>query len=285
MPNAKAIQIASEQLLKALPQASADELAYWVRYHNEAYFKRAAPEISDEAFDKLVETLRMVKPDAEVLEEMGEGSSDATLTHREPMLSLDKCYDHETFLKWRAKVAGPIVGMPKIDGVACAVHYDEQGRFVQALTRGDGKVGEDITENVRRIVDVQKAIDGSFKTKLEVRGEVYMRISRFKAQFQEEFANPRNLAAGALKQKDAAKSEAYGLSFFPYDIRGTTLESEREKFAFLERSGFKLAPIAILEEGEDYQRVVNQLATERDRIDFEIDCVVFRADRISEQRR
>jgi DNA ligase (NAD+) len=282
MPNLSPVQAQSEKLIKDLPQFSADELEYWVRHHNEAYFAKAAPEISDEAFDKLVETLRMVKPDAAVLEELGERPAEKSLVHKESMLSLDKCYDDETFQKWREKVVGPLVAMPKIDGVACSLHYDAKGHLALGLTRGDGRSGEDITQNVRRIRDIKGQVDPSVAKDFEVRGEVYMRISRFKETYEAEFANPRNLAAGALKQKEASKSEAYQLSFFPYDIRGTRLESEREKFDLLTRLGFNVPPLVF---DGDFKAVVKDLFDKRDKIDFEIDGVVFRVDSIAEQAR
>lgn len=282
MPNPGSIQATSAKLLKDLPQLSADELEYWVRHHNEAYFEKSAPEISDEAFDKLVETLRMVKPDAAVLEELGEKPAAKSLVHKEPMLSLDKCYDDETFQRWREKIVGSIVAMPKIDGVACSLHYDERGHLALGLTRGDGRSGEDITANVRLIKDIKDKVDPHLARNVEIRGEVYLRISRFKEKYEAEFANPRNLAAGALKQKEASKSQAYGLSFFPYDIRGTKLESERKKFELLSKLGFNAPPLAF---DADYKAVVKDFFDKRDQIDFEIDGVVFRADSIAEQNR
>lgn len=254
-----------------------------MRHHNDAYFKKGEPEITDAAFDKLVETLRMVKADSTVLEELGEKPAEKSLVHKEPMLSLDKCYDDQSFLKWREKITGSLVAMPKIDGVACSLHYDEKGNLRQGLTRGDGRSGEDITENVKRIRDIQtqlksELVDGT----LEIRGEVYMRISRFKAAYAEEFANPRNLAAGALKQKEAKKSEAYQLSFFPYDIRGTKLATERAKFHLLDQLGFQVPPVRF---DEDFKTTVRDFFTTRDSLDFEIDGVVFRADSIAEQAR
>ena len=113
MQTASKISDNSKKLLKELPQLSADELEYWVNYHNDAYFIKNAPEISDEVFDKLVETLRMVKPDAEVLSQIGSDiqlprKSEGAVRHASPMLSLDKCYDDQTFSKWEEKISGEI---------------------------------------------------------------------------------------------------------------------------------------------------------------------------------
>lgn len=297
MPNRESFRIASEKLIKDLPHLSADELEYWVRHHNDAYFLHNAPQITDEAFDKLVETLRMVKPDATVLQELGErvelSSESRSLRHREPMLSLEKCYDDETFQKWRDKISGSIVAMPKIDGVACAIHYDSKGELVLGLTRGDGSSGEDITQNIRRIHDIKTQLENILVQAalepengvLEIRGEVYMAISRFKEKYENDFANPRNLAAGALKQKDPEKSAAYGLSFFPYDVRGGKFATEAEKFSFLQKCGFKLSPLNFLKEDEKIKPIVQKYLEDRDTLDFEIDGVVARADLVREQVR
>ncbi len=284
MSDSIAIKARSEKLLQDLPQLSADELEFLVRHHNEAYFEKGEPEISDAAYDRLVETLRMVKPDSVVLEELGERpKAEKSLFHKEPMLSLDKCYDDQTFVKWREKISGPVVAMPKIDGVACSLHYDARGDLALGLTRGDGRSGEDITQNVRQIQDIKRKVDPALaKGELEVRGEVYMRISRFKAKYAEEFANPRNLAAGALKQKEASKSAAYQLSFFPYDVRGTNLPTERAKFDLLAKLGFNTPPLSF---DDDFKSIVRDFTEKRDSLDFEIDGVVFRADSMAEQAR
>ncbi len=283
----------STELLAQLSHMDADQLEQLVRHHNVAYFAQNAPEITDEAFDKLVEALRVARPESPVLDEIGvdiaEGGAanfDAVV-HKRPMLSLDKCYDDATFLKWREKIRGPVIAMAKIDGVACSIHYDAHGHLVLSATRGDGKQGENVTANVSRITDVPTQIakhvlgeDG-----LEVRGEVHMKLSRFKKHYASQFANPRNLAAGALKQKEMEKSAAYGLSFFPYDIRGAALASEQEKFGLLKELGFSPPHIVVCNDDKDVIEAVRTFAKERETLDYEIDGVVFRADRISEQER
>src|SRR5690606_23277594 len=151
-------------------------------------------------------------------------------------------------------------------------------------TRGSGTEGEDITANVLRIPDVPGTIkvDGGGVT-VEVRGEIYMRLSDF-ARYKGDYANPRNLTAGSIKQKDPAKSRAEHLSFFPYDIIGPELESEQEKFALLARVGFKAEGFEFCA-AADLQACYERFARARPGLDYEIDGVVYRACKVSEHRR
>lgn len=284
----------SDTILAKLPHLSVSELEELVRYHNDAYFQRNAPEISDELFDKLVETLRRKSPDSLMLQQVGSDLlSQASVLHPRPMLSLDKCYDDETLKKWFDKIKGDAIVMPKIDGVACSLHYNRQGHLVLGATRGDGLKGENITANVMRIADVPKTLPvhtiENIITKgentLEVRGEVHMKLSRFKKLYAESFANPRNLAAGALKQKEAAKSEAYGLSFFPYDVRGTTLATEEEKFGLLKTCGFILPELSKVSTAQEVVDAYHHLAKRRESLDYEVDGIVVRTNLVSEQVR
>lgn len=270
-----------KNLLDELPNLGAEQLELLVRHHNKAYFELNAPEITDEEFDKLVGALRLSKPDSVVLDELG---STGTIRHSRPMLSLDKCYDDDAFFKWREKIQGSLIAMPKIDGVACSIHYNERGQLFLAATRGDGQQGEDITDNVKQIASIPKQIS-SQGHRVEVRGEVYMTLSRFTQHYQDQFVNPRNLAAGALKQKDAKKSAAYALSFFPYDLIGTPLSTEEQKFVKLEELGFLPPPIEVLVDEDACKLAYAHYAMMRPNLDYDIDGVVFRANQTSEQGR
>ncbi len=258
------------------------ELEAEVRRHNELYFREHAPEISDEAFDALVEELRRRKPDAAVLTELVSDlrAEGVKVRHETPMLSLDKAYEEKAVADWAAKFDGDLVVSPKVDGVACSLRYGADGELVQAATRGDGVEGEEITSNVRFIRSIPKQIGQGH---LEVRGEVYMPLSVF-ARYEGQFANPRNLAAGAIKQKDARKTGAYELSFFAYDLMGAEVATEAEKYAFLEREGFAVVEWRGVSKAE-IQLSYEAIQEKRDAYDFETDGVVFKADRIAEQRR
>lgn len=279
------------------------ELEEQIRYHNHAYFVLNAPEISDAEFDRLVERLKALKPDSPVLSELVSDVTGKKVTHQRPMLSLDKCYNPEDFSNWFEKIHGSVIAMPKIDGVACSIRYDSKGQLILAATRGDGAEGEDITANVRRIKDVPRHCEEAKLTKqssksgslryarddesagFEIRGEIYMRLSRFKGHYQDNFSNPRNLAAGAIKQKNPDKSAAYELSFFAYDINGTNFETELEKFAYLKSLGFTPLPVNSAKTADACEQIYLDLLKKRSEFDYEIDGVVFRANQVSEQSR
>ncbi len=268
-----------------LATLSVPELEKLVEHHNRLYWDRNAPEISDEAYDRLVRRLRAVAPDSAVLEAMGPsstaGDTGASITHAHRMLSLDKCYTDEELAHWAESFEGNVVGSPKFDGVACSLHYNSHGDLTLAATRGDGVAGENITLTARQIHDVPKRIEARG---IEVRGEVFMRLSVFKRFKDQGFSNPRNLAAGAIKMKSAEKSAAYGLSFAAYDVLGTDHASESDKMDFLGQMGFP--PIERKVMARDAMKgFYAELAARRASLDYEIDGVVFRCDSVAEQRR
>ena len=243
----------SEALKKARERVV--QLREEIRHHNHLYYVEANPEISDRAYDELLEELAdlerqrpdLVTPDSPTQRVGGEPTEAfPTVDHRVPMLSIDNTYDREELAAWyerTAKAAGKsveagadeqhdtlfskgedlrLVVEPKIDGVAMSLRY-EDGRLVRGVTRGDGRRGDDITPNVRTI----RAIPLTLRTDdppavLEVRGEIYMPDAVFRdinekrlERGDEPFANPRNATAGTLKQKDPAKV-AEGLRFFAH---------------------------------------------------------------------
>jgi DNA ligase (NAD+) len=261
-----------------------------IRRHNRLYWDAHAPEISDYDYDALVQRLKALAPDSPVLAEMGPSAAaghaerlGAEFRHKERMLSLDKCYAPEDLAAWAATFEGEVVATPKFDGIACSLHYGERGRLLAAATRGDGEVGDDITANAVEIKDIPKAVPSDGRA-LEVRGEIYMRLSVFKRFQAEGKSNPRNLAAGAIKQKDANKSAAYGLSFAAYDLLGEELATQEQELERLVALGFPkvdrlvLAREAVLSGYEEFARL-------RPTFDYEIDGVVFKANRVAEQRR
>ncbi|WP_394850832.1 NAD-dependent DNA ligase LigA [Pendulispora brunnea] len=267
-------------------KAEIESLESAIRHHNHLYWDKAAPEISDVDYDKLVRRLKDLSPDSAVLSEMGP-SKDAprvlgeAFRHKEPMLSLDKCYEPAELEQWAASFEGRVVAMPKFDGIACALHY-EDGRLKVAATRGDGSVGDDITVNVLEIKDVPATIPT--KETVEVRGEIYMRLSVFAKFKAAGMANPRNLTAGAIKQKDKSKSAAYELSFAAYDLIGTRADSQVGELEELVRFGFAKVDYLVLERDhviEGFEKFTQW----RPNLDYEIDGVVYKVDAIKEQRR
>ncbi len=261
---------------------SVEELEREVRRHNELYFEKNAPEISDYEFDRLVELLRAKSPHSKALQELySDGmSSQGSVKHQVPMLSLDKCYDENALIDWAQKFEGDVLATPKIDGMAISLIYNPQGRLSRAATRGDGVEGELITANAMHVRSIPKNISSA---NLEVRGEIYMPLSEF-AKFKGEFMSPRNLAAGAIKQKDARKTRDYGLSFFAYDLIGSGAKSEEEKFKLLSSLGFQTVERRLTSK-KKMQEAYDYFLKRRGQFDFELDGVVFKANDVAEQKR
>ncbi len=255
-----------------------EERARWLRqaiaYHNERYHALDDPVISDADFDALVRELRaleeahpdLITPDSPT-QTVGAAATTqfAPVVHLVPMQSLDNAFTHEELEAWGRRIEriiGDVSGIGlacelKIDGVAMSLLYEE-GRLVRGATRGDGRVGEDLTGNVRTIEAIPDrlildALDGPAPRLLEVRGEVYMPLSSFEDlnRRQEEaglrrFANPRNAAAGSLRQKDSRVTASRDLSFFCYQVGeaegGPPFETHFQTLEFLRNAGFPVNP-------------------------------------------
>lgn len=264
------------------------ELEEAVSFHNKAYWVDNNAVIPDEEFDKLVEALRDKAPESEVLDAIGPaGAMDfgdvdgEKVSHDPPMLSLDKCYDEETLLKWFGKFDGEVVVSPKVDGVAGCIRYDENGKLVLGATRGNGVEGENITENVRRIIDLPEQInDGP----IEVRGEAYMPLDVFRSKFEGEYSSPRNLTAGALKQKDPEKTRNFEIHYFAYDAIGRDFESEKAKMEWLRSQGFNPVETRIVRV-DGLQDAYDEILEEREQLNFDTDGVVYKVNDLEEQRR
>ena len=268
-----------------LEHLTVDELAIAVRYHNWRYFSLSAPEISDYAFDRLTRRLAAAAPDHPALAELTpDAATGEKIFHDHPMLSLDKCYDEETLLKWAETFEGPAIETPKIDGVAASLRYDERGRLAMAVTRGDGTRGESFIANARFIDAIPKRLSGPpLAGPVEVRGEIYMPLSVF-ATMADTFSNPRNTTAGAMKLKEPRATSGYGLSLFVYDVLGPDFETEMDKVAWSEAHG--LPPVETrLVTAEELQPGYDAWLARRSAADFEMDGVVYKVDRLSEQAR
>ena len=271
------------------PEAmTVDELAAAIRYHNWRYFVVHDPVVSDWAFDALTRRLAALAPGHPALAEL---VSDAAppetadtaglMRHDSAMLSLEKAYDAATVQTWAATLIGDVVEAPKIDGVAASLRYDANGRLVAAVTRGDGIQGELFTANARFIASIPQVIaDGP----AEVRGEVFLPLSVFRARFADTFANPRNTCAGGIKQKEAARTGDYGLRFLAYGVRGREFAKLSEGLAWTRAQGFEPVPYA-LRARADVQAGWEGWLARRAELDYELDGVVYTADLVSEQRR
>ena len=217
-----------------------DELRRRIRYHADLYYVGNTREIPDADFDSLMAELRALE---QLYPSLADPTSPtrtvgappsvlfAAVTHDVPMMSLDNAFDLDELRAWEARAAsrldgpaGPYVCELKFDGLAISVRY-EHGRLVRAATRGDGRVGEDVTHNVATIGNVPHTLGADAPEVLEVRGEVYMAISAFErlneareAAGEARYANPRNTAAGSLRQKDPKVTAERELSWWCYQV-------------------------------------------------------------------
>lgn len=285
--------------------AEVARLAAEIAHHDRRYFVDDAPEISDAAYDRLVATLRALAPHHPLLQRVGAHAEGAKVVHERPMLSLEKCTTAEEFVSWikgicatvsgrpnNAKLttdevmawaaqtaAARLVVTPKIDGLACSLRFGSDGRLRLAATRGDGRVGEDVTLHARQIGNLPEQLswpEGMAPTELEVRGEVYLPLSAF-AAVSAQFANPRNLAAGTLKAKDNPAIPPAQLRFFAYDLLGVDIATKSQKLALAAQLGLTPAPAEVLTAG-DAAACFDAQAAARMQWDFEADGLVLELD-------
>lgn len=284
------------------------KLAAEIAAHDIAYHQKDAPTISDAAYDKLRRDYNQLAADhPELLEESGPqtnvGAAPAQgfkkVRHSLPMLSLDNAFsdaDLRDFFDRARRFLGlkngeplPAVAEPKIDGLSAALRY-ENGVFVQGATRGDGAVGEDITANLKTVQDIPQKLRGSFPPLVEVRGEVYMTKADFSALnvVQEKagkplFANPRNAAAGSVRQLNPEITRQRPLRFFAYalgDITPDTVPASQIKLRKQLKSwGFSInEPSAFGDNEDDLLNYYHDIEARRSSLPFDIDGVVYKID-------
>jgi DNA ligase (NAD+) len=304
------------------PAGRAAQLRELIAYHNERYHQLDAPEIPDAVYDDLVRELRAIESEHPelVVADTPTGSVGAPVStrfapvaHRVPMMSLDNAIRPEELQAWADRLAKRVPADAafgcelKIDGLAISLTY-ENGRFVQAATRGDGRVGEDVTANVATIAAIPKVLDKKVVAPaiIEVRGEVYMPISAFEEMNRRQaeiggrlFVNPRNSAAGSLRQKDPSITASRALSFWAYQVGdlqpqpngpGSSLPdelatSQSSRLKWLKRAGFPVNPenrsVRGLGEALDF---CHHWEAHRHDLGYEIDGVVIKVDDLPLQR-
>jgi DNA ligase (NAD+) len=286
-------------------EARVKELRDLVRYHRERYYQDDAPEVSDAEFDELYRELEgleaefpeLVTPDSPT-QQVGAAPATtfAEVEHVVPMMSLDNAFNLEDLLAWGKRIERQItdpVGFvcePKMDGLAVSLLY-EDGKFVRAATRGNGFVGEDVTPNVRTITSVPKQLKGSdLPARLEVRGEVFMPIKAFDELNKRQgdaglrlFANPRNAAAGSLRQKDSRITAERALDIFCYQPGvkegGPRLRTHMETLTWLRDLGFPVNDqIQRFESLDEVYEFSERMLEHRHDLGYEIDGVVVKVD-------
>jgi DNA ligase (NAD+) len=289
----------------------ADELRRRIHYHDHRYYVLDDPVISDYEYDLLMQELKaieaqypeLVTPNSPSQRVGGSPQSGfSTVEHSVPMLSLDNSYSISELESFDLRVRKALgvddtvryVSEPKIDGLAVTLRY-EQGVFVLGATRGDGKVGENITANLKTIKSIPLRLTEGNSIDVEVRGEVYMPLDGFQrlnAQRHERgeslFANPRNAAAGSLRQLHPSVTASRPLSFFAYALVGAErlgATSHHQVLEILKNLGFRVNDrIQICEGIDEAVRYCNLLDSERDDLPYEIDGVVVKVDSLESQR-
>ena len=297
------------------PAARIEALRREIEHHSYLYYAQDEPELSDAAFDSLMRELRELEAaQPELLDPSSPtqrvggyvGEQFAPVRHERRMYSLDNAMDLEELDAWIERVVEafgrmvPVVCELKIDGSSIALTY-EDGRLVRAATRGDGTTGEDVTANMRTVKDVplrlrEAALDGlrDAEAPVELRGEVYMPKSSFdalnvaaEANGKQAFANPRNAAAGSLRQKDPAITANRDLSTFIYavaDERALAVEGQWELLAWLREAGFHVNPdVALCETREAVHAFCKRAIERREDLPYEIDGVVVKVNAFSQQ--
>ncbi len=308
-----------EKLVSALDEAEAAaelaRLAAEIAHHDELYYRKDAPEISDADYDALrarndeIEARfpQLVRDDSPSLK-VGAAPVGAfgKVRHRVPMLSIDNAFSDEkvegflvsakAFLGLSPDQALEVTAEPKIDGLSITLRY-ERGRLVQGATRGDGYEGEDVTANVRTIADIPKAVTAKdFPGAFEVRGEIYMRHADFTKLNAEQakqglkvFANPRNAAAGFVRQLDPSVTAKRPLRFFAYswgDVERLPADNQWGFYEALSAWGFPVNPLmrltsSVAEMLETYREIEERRAG----LGYDIDGVVYKINRFDLQQR
>jgi DNA ligase (NAD+) len=286
----------------------AAELRRVISHHNHRYYVLDDPEISDEEYDVLFDELRRLEEEHPELrtadsptQRVGARPLDKfeQVRHHEPMLSLGTARSPEEFRAWENRLHNRLrqldieprelrfVSEPKIDGLAISLTY-ENGAFARGATRGDGVIGEEVTQNLRTIKAIPLGIDDGAEL-VEVRGEVYLPRSAFEelnearaAAGEAAFANPRNAAAGSLRQLDPEITASRPLSIWCYGIgaqRGLDLRTHADELEWLRERGFKVnGDAAVHETADEVAERAQWWEERRETLDFEIDGVVVKVD-------
>jgi len=288
-------------------KARIEELAKLIAHHSNLYYNEASPEISDAEFDEIWDQLKSLDPDHPQLARVGSDPPPGSVKvdHEFPMRSLDKANKEEEvrhFVSQTTANGRRFVCQPKLDGSALSLEY-RRGRLVRAATRGNGTRGEDVTANARRIPNVPESV--GWGGDCHVRGEVVMPLDIFNRKYSDIAPNPRNLAAGSLRQKhiDAGKGRAEDLEFLAYGVEFPS-ESTRHpdspeppSFAFdseviswLESIGIRAAGNEVVSGDDDQEtadsilRVTRRWTDERGNAAWELDGVVIKLDRLDKRK-
>ncbi|MFZ0260686.1 MAG: NAD-dependent DNA ligase LigA [Pseudolabrys sp.] len=315
MPSQDALKTDPAKLTEAQAKAELKRLATEIAAHDKRYYQQDAPSVTDAEYDALrqrnsaIESRfpKLIRPDSPS-KRIGAAPTGKfkKVRHAVPMLSLDNAFAEQDVIDFVARIRRflklsedeklAFSAEPKIDGLSMSLRY-EGGELVTAATRGDGAEGEDVTANIRTLEDVPKKLKGrSMPAVCEVRGEIYMTKHAFLALNERQkaagdtiFANPRNSAAGSLRQKDPKITASRPLGFFAYawgEMSTMPADTQSGMIKWFESCGFKTNPLTKLcrstEELITFHRKIEEGRAE---LDYDIDGVVYKVDRIGWQER
>ncbi|MPZ57725.1 MAG: NAD-dependent DNA ligase LigA, partial [Rhizobiales bacterium] len=303
-----------EKLTELQAKAELERLAAEIAAHDKRYYQEDAPTVSDAAYDALrqrnvaiearfPELVRSDSPSRQVGAAPTRGF--AKIRHPVPMLSLDNAFSEDDVRDFVERIRRFLrlgeetivfTAEPKIDGLSMSLRY-ERGLLVRGATRGDGAEGEDVTANIRTFADVPKQLRGkNVPAVCEVRGEVYMAKSAFLALNKRQaeaggqiFVNPRNSAAGSLRQKDPSVTASRPLGFFAYawgEMSEMPGETQSRMLKWLGACGFKTNPLMrVCRSVDEMLAFHHEIEGERASLDYDIDGVVYKVDRLDWQER
>lgn len=238
------------------------ELVEQIKHHNDLYYNKDNPEITDLEYDKLVKELKLIDPQNNIFQDVGKATYGQKFKHQTVMGSLAKCHTVEEIIK---KFQGQeVILMPKVDGASLALHYKE-GKLIRAVTRGDGYEGEIVTENAKVVQGVPQVIN--LKGQVEVRGEAYIAQEDFYSRMDQPgyagmengMANPRNCAAGALRQKDSSLTAERKVRFVAYKLLGAGANIQCSRVRILGHQGFEVVSIKTIQSDKqcDLQNLID----------------------------
>ena len=275
--------------------------------NNKYYYEDNKPRIDDQEYDKLKNKILLLEKEYPFLRDSNSPSLKVghkpsknfkKVTHKVPMLSLGNAFSENDLNNFEKKILNYINDFkfedieysaePKIDGISASLIYKD-GIFIKGLSRGDGKEGEDITENLKTIRDIpQKISYKNFPSEIDIRGEVFIKNSDF-VTLNDKFANPRNAASGSLRQKDPKKTEKIPLKFIAYTYgfeNGMNFKKQSEFLEHLSLWGFKTNPLnKVLKGIKNLMKNYTEIEKKRSEIDFDIDGIVYKVNDFKLQNR
>ena len=274
---------------------------------NEAYYDKNNPIINDSEFDEIKLNLIELEKKYKFLNDKDSPSNTVgykpsknfnKIPHKAPMLSLANAFSEEDLENFEKKIKNYLnkkddfkieySAEPKIDGISASLIF-KNGNFIKGLSRGDGKEGEDITENLRTIKDIPHSItNDSFPREIDIRGEVFIQNDDFK-KINDKFANPRNAASGSLRQKDPKETKKIPLKFIAYTYgyeSGMNIENQNDFLKYLHIWGFKTNPYnKIIHGTKNLMRNYKEIEKKRDEINLDIDGIVYKVNDFKLQKR